>query len=338
MQVKKLIIAVTMGDPAGIGPEIVLKSAAQLGHKKQQVYAVIGDYAVLEEANKKLGMGVVLHKIASPSDAINVRDGLPIIDLGVVKDASSLKKGQVSPLGGRAAVAYIEHAVNLALKHSIQGIATGPINKEALREARFHYIGHTEMLSELSGGGRSVTMFMVDRMRIFFHTRHISVRKMLQSLSIEGVVDSIVQAHKCLESIGLGKGRIALAALNPHASDGGLFGDDEESILAPACEEAVKRGVNVEGPVPADSVFHLALEGHYDGVVSLYHDQGHIAAKTYDFHRTVSVTLGLPFIRTSVDHGTAFDIAWKGRANPNSMSEAIKACFELAGKYRPVPL
>ena len=338
MLVKKLIIAVTMGDPAGIGPEIVLKSAAKMSSDVRHGSVVIGDFAVLEEVNRRLGLGVSLCKVKSAADALEVKDTLPILDLGVVQDVSSLKVGSVTSLGGRAAVSYIKHAVDLALKNKVQGIATGPINKEALCEARFHYIGHTEMLSELSGSGKSVTMFMVDRMRIFFHTRHLSLRLMLETLSREGVVESIMQAHQCLDSVGLGKGRLALAALNPHASDGGLFGDDEENILIPACKEARRRGVDVEGPVPGDSVFHLALQGRYDAVVSLYHDQGHIAAKTYDFHRTVSVTLGLPFIRTSVDHGTAFDIAWKGVANPVSMQEAVRACFELAGKYRPVSL
>ena len=335
---KKLIIAVTMGDPAGVGPEIVLKSAAHLGGTGRGVSAVIGDYSVLDAVRKRLGLKVSLVKVESPADAADAGDALSVLDLGVVQDVTSLKVGRVSSLGGRAAVAYIQRAVDLALGNEVQGIATGPINKEALREAQFHYIGHTEMLSELSGSGKSVTMFMVDRMRIFFHTRHLSLRMMLETLSREGVVESIMQAHQCLESVGLVKGRLALAALNPHASDGGLFGDDEETILIPACEEARRRGVDVEGPVPGDSVFHLALQGYYDAVVSLYHDQGHIAAKTYDFHRTVSVTFGLPFIRTSVDHGTAFDISWKGVANPVSMQEAVKACFELAGKYRPVSL
>ena len=317
MLVKKLIIAVTMGDPTGIGPEIVLKSAAHLEGTVRGASVVIGDYSVLEEVNRKLGLKVSLVKVESPTDAADAGDALPVLDPGVVQDVTSLKVGRVSSLGGRAAVAYIQ---------------------QALREAQFHYIGHTEMLSELSGSGKSVTMFMIDRMRIFFHTRHLSLRMMLETLSREGVVESIMQAHQCLESVGLGKGRLALAALNPHASDGGLFGDEEGTILIPACEEARRRGVDVEGPVPGDSVFHLALQGRYDAVISLYHDQGHIAAKTYDFHRTVSVTFGLPFIRTSVDHGTAFDIAWKGVANPVSMQEAVKACFELATKYRQVSL
>jgi 4-hydroxythreonine-4-phosphate dehydrogenase len=241
-------------------------------------------------------------------------------------------------MAGRASVAYIEMAVELALRGAVKGIATAPISKTALREAGFHYLGHTEMLAEMTGGGKSVTMFMVDRMRIFFHTRHVSLRVMLDSLSVEGVVESIRMAQKCLDSVALGGGEIALAALNPHASDDGLFGDEEERILKPAVEKAVQEGLPVRGPFPADSVFHNALQGNYSGVVSLYHDQGHIAAKTYDFHRTVSVTFGMPFIRTSVDHGTAFDIAWKGIANPVSMIEAVKACRNLSKSYLPPKL
>jgi 4-hydroxythreonine-4-phosphate dehydrogenase len=262
-------------------------------------------------------------------------DRVPVLDIGVVGEVSSLHIGSVSSLGGRAAASAIERAVDLALEGKIRGIVTGPINKEALREAGYRYIGHTEMLSELSDRRKSITMFAVDRMKIFFHTRHMSLREALDSLSREGVIESIVQARLCLESIGLGKGLLALAALNPHASDGGLFGEEEKNILIPACEECRGRGIRIEGPVPADSVFHHALQGRYEGVVSLYHDQGHIAAKTFDFFRTVSVTLGLPYIRTSVDHGTAFDIAWKGTANPVSMVEAIRSCFELSGRYRP---
>jgi 4-hydroxythreonine-4-phosphate dehydrogenase len=247
----------------------------------------------------------------------------------------SLEKGKVSALGGRAAVNAIERAVALALEGAVAGIATAPINKEALREAGCAYIGHTEMLAGMAGGAGGFTMFQVDRMRIFFHSRHTSLRDAIDGLTVPGVADSLKQAHNCLRAIGLKKPRLALAALNPHGSDGGLFGDEEQRILVPACAAARERGVDVEGPVPADSVFHLALGGGCDGVLSLYHDQGHIAAKTYDFYRTVSVTLGLPFVRTSVDHGTAFGIAWQGKANPLSMTEAILACRDLAGRYEP---
>ena len=330
-----MTVAVTMGDPSGIGPEIVLKNAKQLCGSGS---VVVGDMSVLEAVRRKLHLNVSLVKIDRVADAADAGGAVPVLDLGIIKDVSSLEVGTVSSIGGRAAVAYIQRAVELALGGEVNGIATGPINKEALREAHFPYTGHTEMLSELSGGGKSMTMFMVDRLRIFFHTRHLSMKMMLENLSSEGVVESIVQSHRCLASVDMGRGKLALAALNPHASDWGLFGDEEEKILIPACEEARRRGIDVLGPVPGDSVFHLGLQGRYDAVVSLYHDQGHIAAKTYDFYRTVSVTFGLPFIRTSVDHGTAFDIAWGGVANPLSMGEAISAAFDLARRYKPVSL
>jgi len=334
---KNTVVAVTVGDPAGIGPEIVLKSFQKSpGFAAHAV--VLGDFSVLDLVRERLGVDISLERVDNVADVKNRPERVSVLDTGVVVDAPALAPGRVSSQGGSAAVAAIKRAVDLALDGKVQGIATGPINKEALHEARFHYIGHTEMLTELSSGRKSATMFVVDRMRIFFHTRHLSLRNVLETLSREGVVESIVQAHRCLESLGLGGGSLALAALNPHASDGGLFGDEEERILIPACEEAARRGIRVEGPVPADSVFHHALQGRYDAVVSLYHDQGHIAAKTHDFYRTVSVTLGLPFIRTSVDHGTAFDIAWKGVANPLSMMEAIRACFDLSTRYVPVSL
>ena len=261
-----------------------------------------------------------------------------VLDLGAVPRVDGLRVGAVTAAAGRAAVSYIERAVQLARAGLVRGIATAPINKEALRAAGYPGSGHTEMLAELFGSGGSVTMFQVKNLRIFFHSRHLSLRAMLDSLDAGGVEKSIVSADACMASIGLERPRLALAALNPHASDGGLFGDEERRILIPACARARERGIDVQGPVPADSVFNLALEGRFDAVISLYHDQGHIAAKTYDFYRTVSVTFGLPVIRTSVDHGTAFDIAWQGKADPVSMNEAIGSCFRLAGRYRPVRL
>jgi 4-hydroxythreonine-4-phosphate dehydrogenase len=311
------VVAVTVGDPAGIGPEIVLKSFQEAENFSERAL-VIGDLSVLETVRHRLGFDVGLEEVQSPEEVKKHPGLVSVLDTAVVEGSAALKVGQVSSLEGR-----------------VGGIVTGPINKESLREAHFPYVGHTEMLSELAGGGKSVTMFAVDRLKIFFHTRHISLADVLAGLSIEGVVESIMHAYRCLSSISSSGGILALAALNPHASDGGLFGQEEEDILIPACLQARKRGIEVEGPVPADSVFHQALHGRYDAVVSLYHDQGHIAAKTYDFFRTVSVTLGLPFIRTSVDHGTAFDIAWKGVANPQSMIAALNMCFDLSVRYVP---
>jgi len=332
---KGKVIAATMGDPSGIGPEIVLRACASKRVRARGLPVVIGDVTVLEAVRDRLGMNIEVRRVRHVEEAVHTETAIPVLDQAVVLDVSSLSTGTVSTLGGRAAVSYIRKAVDLAMDGKVDGIATAPINKEALRKAGFSCIGHTEMLSHMAGSSTSITMFMVDNLKIFFHTRHISLRKMLEGLNIQAVTDSILLADTCLRSLAFEKRRLALAAINPHASDGGLFGSEETEILFPACTAARERGVVVDGPMPADSVFHRALEGEFDAVLSLYHDQGHIAAKTYDFYRTVSVTLGLPFIRTSVDHGTAFDIAWKGTANPVSMEEALKVCFDLSTIYTP---
>ena len=332
---KKNLIAITMGDPAGVGPEIILKSFLDARVWQKGIPVVVGDYRVLKEAQERLGINVEIKKVSNPEEAVGFSRGVPVLDMAMIGDMSLLPPGHVSSMGGNAAVQYVRKAVDLALSGVIQGIATAPINKVAIREAGFDYIGHTEMLSEMAHREKAITMFMVDKLKIFFHTRHISLHQAIDTLTIKGVSDTIILAEKCLRAIGYEKNSLALAALNPHASENGLFGVEEETILIPACEVARKKGVHIEGPLPADSVFHSALEGQYDAVISLYHDQGHIAAKTYDFYRTVSVTLGLPFVRTSVDHGTAFDIAWQGLANPLGMTEAILKCFNLAEKYSP---
>jgi len=332
---KETVIAITMGDPSGVGPEIILKSFLDARVWQKGIPIVVGDYRVLKEAQERLGINVEIIKVSKPEEAVGPDCGVPVLDMTMIDDMSLLPLGQVSSMGGKAAVQYVRKAVDLALSGVFQGIATAPINKAAIHKAGFHYIGHTEMLSEMAQREKAITMFMVDKLKIFFHTRHMSLHQAIKTLTINGVSDTIVLAEKCLRAIGYEKSSLALAALNPHASESGMFGDEEEKILIPASEVARKKGVHVEGPFPADSVFHLALEGKYDAVISLYHDQGHIAAKTYDFYRTVSVTLGLPFVRTSVDHGTAFDIAWKGLASPLGMTEAILQCFKLAEKYSP---
>jgi 4-phospho-D-threonate 3-dehydrogenase / 4-phospho-D-erythronate 3-dehydrogenase len=330
---KKIVIAITMGDPAGVGPEIILKSFLDARVWQKGIPIVVGDYRVLKEAKERLGIHVEIRKVSNPEEAVGPGCGVPVFDMAMIGDMTLIPLGQVSSMGGNAAVQYVRKAVDLALSDVVQGIATAPINKAAINKAGLHYIGHTEMLSEMAQREKAITMFMVDKLKIFFHTRHMSLHQAIKTLTIRGVSDTILLAEKCLRAIGYEKSSLVLAALNPHASESGMFGVEEEKILIPACEVARKKGVYVEGPAPADSVFHLALEGKYDAVISLYHDQGHIAAKTYDFYRTVSVTLGLPFVRTSVDHGTAFDIAWQGLASPLGMTEAILECFNLAEKY-----
>ncbi|HOI81772.1 MAG TPA: 4-hydroxythreonine-4-phosphate dehydrogenase PdxA [Synergistales bacterium] len=329
-------IAVTMGDPAGVGPEVVIRGLSRERVWKECHYMVVGDIQVLRAVRDRMVPGLELRTIDPYRDRIEGdHTSLPVMDIGMLTSPEEIEVGQISSLSGRLAVESIVRSVELAAGGVAKGVVTAPINKESVRKAGFDYIGHTEMFSEMTKSRESVTMFLVDNLKIFFHSRHQSVKDMINGLSVDGIVRSIRLADKSLKSIGIENGRMALAALNPHGSDGGLFGDEEHRFLIPGIQQATREGILVSGPVPADSVFHMALSGVYDAVVSLYHDQGHIAAKTYDFYRTVSVTLGLPFIRTSVDHGTAFDIAWKGIANPVSMEEALAACGTLSSKYQP---
>ncbi len=333
---KNYVIVASIGDPAGVGPEIALKSYLSGKIAEEGTAVLVGDFPVLEAVRDRLEIPVTLQRIEAIEEARREKGLVPVIDAGVVTDVSKLEVGKITALGGRAAAEYIRRAVDLCTEGAAAGLATCPINKEALREARLDYIGHTEMISQMSNGRKGITMFMVDGMRIFFHSRHLSLRQAIDAIDTQSVSESLLIADRCLRSVGFPSARIALAALNPHASDGGLFGDEEERFLIPARDDARKKGLEVFGPVPADSVFHQVLEGSFDAVLSLYHDQGHVAAKTRDFHRTVSITFGYPFLRSSVDHGTAFDIAWKGIANPLSMEEALLACFRLAPKYRPI--
>ncbi len=335
---KRNAIAITMGDPAGIGPEIILKSFLDGRIWEKGIPLVIGDYEVLKEIKRRQAIQLEIRKVLNTEEARSATGTVPVLDQMMVPDVSALPVGKVSILGGRAAVQYVRKAIDLALRGEVKGIATAPINKEAIIEAGSQYIDHTEMLSGMSGRRKVTTMFMVDKLKIFFHTRHMSLDQAIKTLTVGDVTETILLADRCLGSLGYEKSSIALAALNPHASENGLFGVEEEKVLIPACQAAREKGVQVEGPVPADSVFFLGLEGKYDAVISLYHDQGHIAAKTYDFYRTVSMTLGLPFVRTSVDHGTAFNIAWQGLASHVGMIEAILACFDFAERYSPIEL
>lgn len=349
------VIGITAGDPCGVGPEIVIKSLcspelreAVEGEGKPGsgfIPLVIGDTGVLKEARDRFAPGVALSVLdnagleslgeQTPGGNPDAEGKLYVYNISPPGPGIQIEKGRITASGGKSAVESIRCAVNLFEAGLIGALVTAPINKEAVRAAGYTYTGHTEMLAEMTESRYSLTLFTVNSLRTYFHTRHLSLREAIDSLTIEGVAESIQLTARCLESLGLKGRKIALAALNPHASDGGLFGDEEREILLPAVEAARRDGIPVEGPVPADSVFHLGIEGVYDAVISLYHDQGHIATKTYDFYRTVSLTLGLPFIRTSVDHGTAFNIAWQGKANHTSMTEAVLAAARWAETYNP---
>jgi len=324
-------IGVTMGDPAGIGPEISLKALSKPSICNICKPILIGDLKILERTADKLGLDVLLKEVVSPSEASGGTKVIHVIDLKNI-NLDLLELGKASTEGGRASIEYIEKAVDLALHGEIDAVTTCPINKQAIRMAGSPHIGHTEMLGALCGVKVPLLMFWVRGVRIFFLTRHVPLFEAVRKVKKDRIVETVTRIALELQRIGLSNPIIAVAALNPHASDRGLIGDEEEKEIAPAIEELRSRGFRVIGPVPADAVFHNALQGQYDAVLSLYHDQGHIAAKTVDFYGTVSVTLGLPFIRTSVDHGTAYDIVGKGIANSKSLEEAIKLAAQLSRK------
>ena len=326
-------VGITMGDPAGIGPEVSIKSLM-----RSEIYTLckpvlIGDLNLLKETADHLGLKVEFKVLSSPRDAQGRFGVIEVIDLKNV-NLDDLRIGEVSAEAGRASLEYIERAVEYALKGELDAIVTAPINKEAIRMAGCKYIGHTELIGALAGVKEPLTMFWVQGVRIFFLTRHLPLIEAIRAVKKSRIVEIVLRMEHEMRRMGIERPRIAVAALNPHASDGGLIGDEEEKEIKPAVDELREVGIDVYGPIPADSVFHQALEGKYDAVLSLYHDQGHIAAKTRDFYGTVSVTLGLPFVRTSVDHGTAFDIAGRGVANPRSMEEAIKLAAKLTLKVR----
>lgn len=327
----KPIIGITLGDPAGIGPEIVLGALESSEIYQVCVPVVIGNADVLRRCAEAVGKSVTINTIDSP---FNAKGDQSLIDLIHVETPGmqEIEPGKLSAEAGSAANAFIKKACELGLAGNIDAIATTPINKEALRLAEIEHIGHTEMLAAYLDSPNPLTLFITENMRIFFLSRHLSLRQAIDYINVERVHSFIRLVHKAMTDFGFTDPLIGLAALNPHASDGGQFGDEEEKHLVPAVKLALKDGIRVTEPIGADSVFNMALEGKLDCVISLYHDQGHIAAKTRDFYGTVTATLGLPVLRTSVDHGTALDIAWKGIANPVSMKAAILAAVDMLRK------
>ena len=255
---------------------------------------------------------------------------LNLIDLDNI-NMDQFEYGKVSAMCGQAAYDYIAKSIEITMSGQADAVATTPINKESLHAAEVPFIGHTEIFGALTGTEDPLTMFETNGLRVFFLTRHKSLRDMLDDINKDRIIDYVQRCTEALRKLGVNEGTMAVAGLNPHSGEHGLFGWEEVNEIAPAVEELKKQGYDVAGPVPADSVFHQAAMGKYNSVLSLYHDQGHIATKTLDFDRTISITNGMPILRTSVDHGTAFDIAGKGIAGAVSMKEAVR----LAAKYAP---
>lgn len=318
-----------MGDAAGVGPEVVMKALAHPEVYAQCRPVVIGDAKQLARAGKLLNLRLDLHSVGKPENSTFKSGTVDCIDLALLRE--DIPYGKVSAAAGEAAYRYIELAVKLALEGAIDAICTAPINKEALNAAGHRYPGHTELLAELTGTPEvSLTLFS-PKLRIIHVTAHMGLLDAIERIDAPLVERTIARGRELLIRAGYKEPRIGVCGINPHAGEGGLFGRGEEEIkIAPAIAMARTRGWNVEGPYPADALLYRAARGDFDLVVAMYHDQGHGPVKAMGLEHGVNVTAGLPIVRTSVDHGTAFDIAGTGRADEQSMLEAIRTAAELA--------
>lgn len=328
------ILAITLGDPAGVGPEIIVKA---LRHR--EIYdvcrpLVIGDKRMLERAAEWLGLAPLnVNVVAHPADGSYHPDEVTLLDLAnAVPDA--IPVGQVGAAAGRAAVEYVFAACDLALAGSVDAVVTAPLNKAAMNLAGFHYAGHTELLAERTHAGKVSMLLVGPKMRVVHVSTHVSLEEAIWRVTPERVGEVIDLAQQSCLALGISQPRIAVAGLNPHAGEGGLFGNQEETAIMPAIHAARSRGLNVSDPQPPDTVFLRTVKGEFDIVVAMYHDQGHIPMKLLAFDDGVNVSMGLPIIRTSVDHGTAFDIAGKGLAREDSLLAAIRVAIQMAAAGR----
>lgn len=328
MNSNRPLLAIPIGDPAGIGPEIVVKALADSEVVSHSRCVVIGDRDVIRYTLDFLKIDMQIKEIESPEKG-DYREGvINLIKIDNI-DMEHFSIGKVLGMCGIAAFQYIEKSIALAMGGEVAAVVTPPINKEALKAGGIDFIGHTEIFGSLTNTNDPLTMFEVQQLRVFFLSRHVSLREACDLVVKDRIIDYVKRGYQALAQLGIPKAKMAIAGLNPHNGEHGLFGYEEVNEVMPAITELQKCGYDVEGPVGADSVFHLANIGRYDCVLSLYHDQGHIATKTLDFNKTISLTLGMPILRTSVDHGTALDIAGKGIASAESMVEAIR----LGTKY-----
>jgi 4-hydroxythreonine-4-phosphate dehydrogenase len=346
------LIGISVGDPGGIGPEVTVKALALPQTYRICRPLVVADAALMREAVRVAGAVVELRAVRSPAEGTYRPGVIDVLDLGNV-DLGRLRYGMVSAEQGRASFEFVRRLIELALAGEIDATVTGPIHKEALNLAGFRYAGHTEIYADLTGTRDYAMMLLDGDFRVAHVSTHLSLRQAIERVRIDRVLTVIRLAADALERMGIPRPRIAVAGLNPHAGEGGLFGAEEVGQIAPAVQAAQAEGRRVEGPLPADTVFPKMRGGQYDLVVVMYHDQGHIPVKLlgfrYDKQRGewrsvagVNVTLGLPIIRTSVDHGVAFDRAGAGTANPRSMVEAIRTAADLRSGRRarrrpPVP-
>jgi 4-hydroxythreonine-4-phosphate dehydrogenase len=337
----KPIFVVTMGDPAGVGPEIAARVLMESEIRKEMVPVLVGSPTVMAEALELVGSGDSrIQEIAEPAEALPLPDSV----LPVLKPSSlppgEFVRGKVDAMCGAAGFCCIETAIRLALTGQCAAVITNPIHKKALHLAGYPYPGHTEIFRDLTGATSSAMMLVEGNLRVVHVSTHVSLREAVERCKRERILTVLHLTHAALQRLGIPAPRIGLAGLNPHAGEEGLFGDEEIQEIAPASQQARAEGIDVSDPLPADTIFSLAIGGRFDAVVAQYHDQGHIPVKLLGFRYThstgrwdsvsgINVTLGLPILRVSVDHGTAFDQAWTGNASPDSLRHALQFAYQM---------
>lgn len=321
-------IGITMGDPAGIGPEVICKAIAVMTAKEKAATLVIGDPVFMERANQLVGA-----KIAFATDDAYPTSSGAVRFLAVdAPNRDSILPGVLSPDAGEAAYRCVKKGVELAQRGAIDVLVTASLNKAALRAAGYPHNGHAGLLAHFTNTKQSYAVLACPQLTVIHVSTHVSLAKAAEVCRIEAILKTIRAGQAHMQSTGINNPRIAVAGLNPHCGEGGLYGHEDDDFVLPAVERARAEGLIVTGPIPGDVVFQQAIDGKYDLVVAQFHDQGHIPAKLIGRHETVNVTAGLPILRTSVDHGTAFDIAWKGIADPHNMIAAIN----MARTMRPI--
>ncbi len=317
-----------MGDPSGIGPEVIVK-ALQSGQLQTLCRPiVIGELNILDKTIHLLNSSIKIHRIGSVNEAPGQSDAIDLLDLQNLK-GHDVTPGKTCGTCGKAAFEYIEKGARLALEGNVDALVTAPVNKKAAQLAGFNRIGHLEFLAGLTGVSEYATMLVSGPLRVVHHTTHYPLRNVHTLVTRASIYARLMLIDRCFRQWGIPHPSVAVAALNPHAGEEGMLGTEEIDEIIPAIRDAQEAGTDARGPYPADTVFTRAIRGEFDVVLAMYHDQGHIPVKVYGFEKSVSIALGLPFIRTSVDHGTAFDIAGKGIADSRSIEESIRVAVRL---------
>ena len=325
------LVTLTLGDPAGTGPEIIAKALADPAVLALGRLVVVGDAATLDRAQFYTGTKLSINAVADLASARFAAGSIDVLDLKNV-DLARLQLGKVDPLAGHAAYESICAATKLALAGQAAAIVTSAINKAALNAAGHHFDGHTGLLAQLCGAPGATMMLVADRLRVSHVSTHVPLRVAIDRVRPARIIKVLQLTHDAVRRLGIERPRLAVAGLNPHAGEGGLFGDEEEKFIAPAIAQARALGLDVHGPFAGDTIFFRTLQGEFDAAVAMYHDQGHVAAKMLGIWRGVNVTLGLPIIRTSVEHGTDFANAGTGRSDPRSLIEAIRLAATMASR------